>query len=191
MSKLSIPIKAFQFPKACKKPLQDPEESPLKKPKRHHARFHTEQSAKNTTNTNHSYHFISITTQSKLSISNSETCFANTFPYPAKSPTKTSKLSKKLYKKYRFSLNSENLANNSLKKPNLPLSNQTKFKRVLSHTKSFDLNESFTIVKQSLKPLLKDLKKTEDLFIKTKPKKKIHAWIPQTQSLMNLKDVGF
>ena len=33
MSKLSIPIKAFQFPKTCKKPLQDLEESPLKKKK--------------------------------------------------------------------------------------------------------------------------------------------------------------
>lgn len=189
MSKLSIPIKAFQFPKTCKKPLQDLEESPLKKKKRLYLHFKAEQSVKNTPINKNTYHLISISTQSKLNLSSSEPSFTNTFAYPVNKPYIKTKQSKKLNKKYRFNFTSENFPNFSFKKSNLSRNKPSKVKRDLSQTKSLDLNESFTIIKPNLKPSLKNLRKTEDLFILTKPKKKIHAWIPQAQSFMDFNEI--
>lgn len=182
-SKTNVPIKIFRFPNASKnlKIKHDKNQPTLNS-----SCVFLSAKQKNSSQKFSSPSLISQKNLHCLSFSQSNLTMGNFFDHSLKKPLITITAAKKPESNELFSNTTENFTNYFSKKKKILLKKMPKFKKVYKSIDDYsvkcDLNQSFKVIKQNFNAL----HKIKDPHIKTKPKRKIHAWIPQTRSFENL-----
>ena len=182
-SKTNIPIKVFRFPKACKrlKIKQDESRQTLSSPNN----LLSPKRKNSSQNFSDSSLFIKKT-ENSLTSSKPNLTIADFYSNSFKKPLITITAAKKPEKKELFSCTTENFAKFFSKKKKLLLKKIPKKNYLLNSVVGplikCDLNQSFKVIKQNFNIV----HKTKESKIESKPKKRIHAWIPQTQSFESI-----